>query len=162
MGGFGLELADWLVLRGASKLVLSSRTGIRTGYQSLRVRLWRSYGAKVVVSLADITTESGVTDLLSEANRLGQVDAIFNLAVVSGVFLYFCKSPWELKYQRVTLFIEHLSTVDVTDIHEIADVTTLHFSCYIVRTSTNICERDSSWQCMCDDVQHSSQCVVQT
>ena len=93
LGGFGLELADWLVLRGARKLVLSSRSGIRTGYQSLRVRLWRSYGAKVVISLANITTENGVTDLLSDANRLGQVDAIFNLAVVSDVLLCVCKSP---------------------------------------------------------------------
>jgi len=92
LGGFGLELADWLVLRGARKLVLSSRTGIRTGYQSLRVRLWRSYGAKVVISLADITTESGVTDLLLEANRLGQVDAIFNLALVSVVLVCVCES----------------------------------------------------------------------
>jgi len=93
LGGFGLELVDWLVLRGARKLVLSSRTGIRTGYQSLHVRLWRSYGAKVVISLADITTESGVTDLLADANRLGQVDAIFNLAVVSNTLLCVCKSP---------------------------------------------------------------------
>ena len=93
MGGFGLELADWLILRGARKLVLSSRTGIRTGYQSLRVRLWRTYGAKVVISLSDIATESGVTDLLSDANRLGQVDAIFNLAVVSVVPLCVYKIP---------------------------------------------------------------------
>ena len=93
MGGFGLELADWLVLRGARKLVLSSRTGIRTGYQSLCVRLWRSYGVKVVISMADITTESGVTDLLSDASILGQVDAIFNLAVVSVVLVCICKCP---------------------------------------------------------------------
>jgi fatty acid synthase len=33
LGGFGLELADWLILRGARKLVLSSRSGVRTGYQ---------------------------------------------------------------------------------------------------------------------------------
>jgi fatty acid synthase len=83
LGGFGLELADWLVSRGARKLVLSSRNGIKTGYQSLRVRIWCSYGATVVISLADITTRSGVRALLSDANRLGQVDAIFNLAVVS-------------------------------------------------------------------------------
>jgi len=57
------------------------------------VRLWRSYGAKVVISLADITTESGVTDLLSDANRLGQVDAIFNLAVVSDLLPCVCNSP---------------------------------------------------------------------
>jgi fatty acid synthase len=93
LGGFGLELADWLVLRGARKLVLSSRTGIRTGYQSLRVRVWRSYGAKVVISLADITTESGMTDLLLDANRLGQVDAIFNLAGVSDVLVCVWKIP---------------------------------------------------------------------
>jgi NAD(P)-dependent dehydrogenase (short-subunit alcohol dehydrogenase family) len=90
LGGFGLELADWLVLRGARKLVLSSRTGISTGYQSLRVKVWRSYGATVVISLADITTESGVRDLLSDANKLGQVDAIFNLAVVSVMLLCVC------------------------------------------------------------------------
>lgn len=33
LGGFGLELARWLVLRGAQKLVLTSRSGIRTGKQ---------------------------------------------------------------------------------------------------------------------------------
>lgn len=30
LGGFGLELAHWLTLRGAKKLVLTSRFGIRT------------------------------------------------------------------------------------------------------------------------------------
>ena len=91
LGGFGLELADWLVLQGARKLVLSSRTGVRTGYQSLRMKVWCSHGATVVISLADITTESGVRDLLSDANRLGQVDAIFNLAMVSVMLLCVCK-----------------------------------------------------------------------
>lgn len=38
LGGFGLELADWLILRGARKLVLTSRTGVKTGYQALRIR----------------------------------------------------------------------------------------------------------------------------
>jgi fatty acid synthase len=93
LGGIGLELTHWLVLRGARKLVLSSHSGVRTGYQSSRIRTWRSYGAKVVISLADITTESGIRALLSEANRLGQVDAIFNLAVVSVMLVHICKFP---------------------------------------------------------------------
>lgn len=38
LGGFGLELADWLILRGCRKLVMSSRTGIKTGYQAYRIR----------------------------------------------------------------------------------------------------------------------------
>jgi hypothetical protein len=92
LGGFGLELADWLVLRGARKLVLSSRSGVKTGYQSFCVSRWRSYGATVVITLADITTESGIRALLSQANRLGQVDAIFNLAMVSIMLVHIYKA----------------------------------------------------------------------
>lgn len=38
LGGFGLELADWLVLRGCRKLVLSSRRGITKQYQAYRIK----------------------------------------------------------------------------------------------------------------------------
>lgn len=33
LGGLGLELAGWLISRGAKKIVLTSRRGISTGYQ---------------------------------------------------------------------------------------------------------------------------------
>lgn len=85
-----------MAIRGARKLILTSRTGLRTGYQSLRIRIWRSYGVNVQISTADVTTEQGVTDLLKQANKLGPVSAIFNLAVVSYVksvnlFIYILK-----------------------------------------------------------------------
>lgn len=38
LGGFGLELADWLIMRGARKVLLTSRRGISNGYQSSRLR----------------------------------------------------------------------------------------------------------------------------
>lgn len=38
LGGFGLELADWLVLRGCRKLVLSSSRGITNAYQATRIK----------------------------------------------------------------------------------------------------------------------------
>lgn len=38
LGGFGLELADWLVLRGCKKLILSSSKGITNGYQAARLK----------------------------------------------------------------------------------------------------------------------------
>lgn len=82
LGGFGLELANWLVQRGATKIVLTSRSGIRTGYQSLNIRRWKELGVKVMVSTADSTTEKGAKRLLTEANTLGPVGGIFNLAVV--------------------------------------------------------------------------------
>lgn len=38
LGGFGLELADWMVVRGARKLVMSSSRGITRSYQSYRIK----------------------------------------------------------------------------------------------------------------------------
>lgn len=103
LGGFGMELADWIILRGAKKVVLSSRTGIKNGYQSYRIRysfsttkksllrfkfihislrIWRSYGVTIKISTADVGTREGCEQLLQEANELAPVRGIFNLAVV--------------------------------------------------------------------------------
>ncbi|XP_065216376.1 fatty acid synthase-like [Planococcus citri] len=82
LGGFGLELIDWLITRGARNVVITSRTGIQNGYQSYRIKIWRSYGAKIVISTADITKKSEVKNLLEMGNALGSVAGIFNLAVV--------------------------------------------------------------------------------
>nr|ARI45075.1 fatty acid synthase [Leptinotarsa decemlineata] len=82
LGGFGLELANWLINRGATKIVLTSRSGVKTGYQSLCVRRWREKGVEVLVSTADATTEKGAKRLLEESIALGPVGGIFNLAVV--------------------------------------------------------------------------------
>lgn len=38
LGGFGVELADWLVIRGARILTLNSRRGVTTSYQLYRIR----------------------------------------------------------------------------------------------------------------------------
>lgn len=62
LGGFGLELANWLILRGATKIVLTSRSGIKTGYQSLCIRRWRQLGVEVLISTADASTEKGRFD----------------------------------------------------------------------------------------------------
>ncbi|CAH2091553.1 unnamed protein product [Euphydryas editha] len=82
LGGFGLELGQWLVLRGASALVLNSRSGVRTGYQAWCVRRWREAGVRVAVSTADATTAAGARALLREAAALAPVGGVFNLAAV--------------------------------------------------------------------------------
>ncbi|XP_043070750.1 fatty acid synthase [Drosophila grimshawi] len=88
LGGFGLELADWMCLRGARKLVLSSSRGITKDYQSFRIALWKTYGCEVVVNTADISTVEGCRNLLVEAAKLGSIGGIFNLAVAlrDGIF----------------------------------------------------------------------------
>lgn len=82
LGGFGLELAEWLIERGACKLVLTSRSGIRNGYQAKRVREWQSQGVKVLVSTNDVSTLGGTEKLIAEACALGPVGGVFHLAMV--------------------------------------------------------------------------------
>ncbi|XP_018572598.1 fatty acid synthase-like [Anoplophora glabripennis] len=82
LGGFGLELTDWLILRGAKRVVLTSRKGVSTGYQNYRINIWKSYGVLIKISTAPITTRKGCRELLEESFELGRIDAIFNLAVV--------------------------------------------------------------------------------
>uniref|UniRef100_A0AAV2LIZ5 Fatty acid synthase n=1 Tax=Knipowitschia caucasica TaxID=637954 RepID=A0AAV2LIZ5_KNICA len=82
LGGFGLELAQWLLERGACKIVLTSRSGIRNGYQLKRVQEWRSRGMEVLVSTCDVSTIKGTEQLISEARALGPVGGIFHLAMV--------------------------------------------------------------------------------
>ncbi|XP_054742931.1 fatty acid synthase [Anastrepha obliqua] len=82
LGGFGLELTHWMVLRGARYIVLTSRSGIKTGYQTLMIRRWEERGVKVVVDTNDVTTSEGCKKLLQNANKLALVGGIFNLAAV--------------------------------------------------------------------------------
>ncbi|XP_039501306.1 fatty acid synthase isoform X1 [Drosophila santomea] len=81
LGGFGMELSDWMALRGARKLLLSSSRGITKDYQLFRMALWKTYGCEVAVSTADIASKNGCAQLLSEATGMGPVGGIFNLAV---------------------------------------------------------------------------------
>ncbi|XP_039309372.1 fatty acid synthase-like [Solenopsis invicta] len=82
LGGFGLELADWMISRGAKFIVLVSRSGIRTGYQAFCVRCWRENGVKIIIFTEDVTTSSGAQRLIQESNRLAPVGGVFNLAAV--------------------------------------------------------------------------------
>lgn len=83
LGGFGLELAEWLIERGAYKLILTSRSGIKTGYQARKVRLWKEKGINVQVSVRNIVKLEETLMLMKEANKIGPVGGIFHLAMVS-------------------------------------------------------------------------------
>ncbi|XP_044734384.1 fatty acid synthase-like [Chrysoperla carnea] len=82
LGGFGLELANWLIQRGCRNIILSSRQGLRKGYQSIRIQKWRSAGINVQVSTANISSKEGCIEILQFAEQFGPVDGIYNLAVI--------------------------------------------------------------------------------
>ncbi|XP_067207655.1 fatty acid synthase-like isoform X2 [Linepithema humile] len=83
LGGFGLELTDWLILRGAKNVILTSRIGIKNGYQRMRIELWKSYGVNVqIVKDANLANLEECEHFLQMVEKQAPVDAIFNLAVV--------------------------------------------------------------------------------
>ncbi|KYN01673.1 PREDICTED: fatty acid synthase-like [Cyphomyrmex costatus] len=83
LGGIGLELTDWLILRGARNVVLISRNGIKNGYQRMKIRIWKSYGVNVlIIKNINVADLKGCGYLLRTAEKEAPVDAIFNLGVV--------------------------------------------------------------------------------
>ncbi|XP_070068712.1 fatty acid synthase isoform X2 [Drosophila takahashii] len=100
LGGFGLELAHWLVSRGARFLVLNSRSGVKSGYQALMVRRWHERGVQVQIDTNDVTTAVGCQKLLEVSNKLALVGGIFNLAAVLRDGLIEDQSP--KNFEKVT------------------------------------------------------------
>lgn len=72
-------MANFLVTRGAKKLVLVSDGGVTSGFQSLFIRRWKESGVDVVTVVYDTTKPAGAEALLKEANKLGPVAGIFQL-----------------------------------------------------------------------------------
>ncbi|KAK3875727.1 hypothetical protein Pcinc_019416 [Petrolisthes cinctipes] len=99
LGGLGLELAGWLVKRGAKKLVLTSRRGITSGYQALCVRRLEASGVEVRILTQDASTLVDATKLLNMAAQSAPIGGIFHLAVVLEDALLENQSPE--KFQRV-------------------------------------------------------------
>lgn len=79
LNDFGLQMANFLVTRGAKKLVLVSDSGVNSGFQSLFIRRWKESGVDVVTVAYDTTKPAGAEALLKEANQLGPVAGIFQL-----------------------------------------------------------------------------------
>lgn len=82
LGGIGLELAEWLVKRGAKYLILSSRRGITNSYQSLCIYRWRKLGIIVDIITDDMTSVKVVHEVLTEQQNKGPIVGIFHLAMV--------------------------------------------------------------------------------
>lgn len=87
LGGLGLEVAYWMANRGARKLVLVSRSGIKNEYQFVfvkRIQYANKDGEEIQVKIAtnDPSTMNGAEQLIRESEKLGPVGGIFHFATV--------------------------------------------------------------------------------
>lgn len=83
LGGFGLELADWLITRGATKIILNSRREINNGYQAYCLKKWSQFkNVSVKINTNDTSKLKEAEELISYAQSFGPVGGIFNMALV--------------------------------------------------------------------------------
>nr|XP_049699193.1 fatty acid synthase isoform X6 [Helicoverpa armigera] len=73
---FGLLLGDRLVQRGAKKLCLHLKTP-STSYIQLKIRSWQKLGVKVEVMSNELSKESDISAVVSNAQRLGSVEGVY-------------------------------------------------------------------------------------
>ncbi len=67
---------------GAKKLVLTSRSGVKSGYQAHCISRWQSQGVEITVSKRDVCQKDEAMKLIEEALERGPVGGVFNLAMV--------------------------------------------------------------------------------
>jgi len=85
LGGFGLELTQWMVERGARHMILTSRSGLKTGYQAKKIRnLQEEFGASIKIAPFDVKEEQDCRALFAEAKKCpeGKIGGIFHLAAI--------------------------------------------------------------------------------
>src|SRR5262249_1897742 len=83
LGGFGLEVARWMVDNGARHLVLVGRSGGASAEAEAAVQTIRELGAEVLVAPADIVLPAPVADLLCDIKRsMPPLRGVVHLAMV--------------------------------------------------------------------------------
>ncbi|MEJ2611175.1 MAG: SDR family NAD(P)-dependent oxidoreductase [Candidatus Thiodiazotropha sp.] len=97
LGGIGLELANWLIIRGARKLVLTSRTGVRNNYQAYQLEMFRRQGAEVEVSTKNVSKIADCKTLIEKIEAKAPLGGIFHLAMVldDGFFVNQTAKTWQ-------------------------------------------------------------------
>lgn len=80
LNAFGFELVDFLVVRGAKNIIITSESKNTGAYSKHKINLWKKNGVSVVVKEElEFTHQQNVNTLLEEVNALGTIDAIFDL-----------------------------------------------------------------------------------
>ncbi|XP_053201164.1 LOW QUALITY PROTEIN: fatty acid synthase-like [Panonychus citri] len=85
LGGLGLEVAYWMVSRGATNLILTSRSGIKTKYQEYILERMRNNGytrVNIIISNEDCSNLESTERLINQAQELGQIGGVFHLSMV--------------------------------------------------------------------------------
>ena len=82
LGGFGLELIQWMFEKGAKKFIVSSRNGSINNFQKLFINRIIGSNGLIEINNFDIISKCDAERLLDLAASVGEVGGIFNVAMV--------------------------------------------------------------------------------
>ena len=91
----GLEIVNWMILRGAKHFLLSSRSGIKNNYQRANLKRiddinkrFQLLNVDIQITTHNANNMNGANKLIEEALNIANIGGIFHLAVVlNGAFL---------------------------------------------------------------------------
>lgn len=73
-GLIGLEVTDWIIRKGAKKIIINTEHPITSGYPALCLHKWSMYeGVNVEVCTEDASVITGLTKLIFKANNSGPI-----------------------------------------------------------------------------------------
>ena len=76
-------MANWMAERGAQKFAITSRSGVKTGYQKYILQSWKNKGITAEVYNYDVCDYNQTLALFGEAEKHGPIGGVFHLAAVS-------------------------------------------------------------------------------
>lgn len=82
VGGFGLEAANWLAMRGATYIALCTRRGVADEETRAAMQKWKAAGVGSSVHACDVGDEARLSELLQELRSLGPLIGIVHAAMV--------------------------------------------------------------------------------
>lgn len=80
--GFGLELAKWLVDRGATRLALVSRSGPKSDYDRSWIDALRVRGVEILLPQVDLASVTMVTEMVAQVRALGNIGGVIHGAAI--------------------------------------------------------------------------------
>ncbi|XP_043468880.1 fatty acid synthase-like [Leptopilina heterotoma] len=123
---FGLDLIEFLVLRGAKNIFIANETKNTNAVVEHRLKMWRESGVNVIVHQElDFTHYQNGNTLLEEVKKLGSVDAIFDLQrldnslrTCSNMKYLFTKNLFDeskLMYPNLRHFVVFSTCIDISE-----------------------------------------------
>ena len=89
LGGMGMEMIYWMMLRGAKKIIATSRTGIKNNSQKLFFKQLEELGkiikifrVNIKIFYENVIYEEQAKELIRKSEEMGQIGGIFQLALV--------------------------------------------------------------------------------